>query len=458
MVRAGYTPLSRGDAEAHDPTVRHTDVAGSRHRRRWAWRRTRHTLGVKAAPGTERLVTPTFTALLTACVWYFLSTGMMLVAVPVFVTEELGGGAWGVGAAIGVSGLAAALLRVVAGPITDTKGRRWVMVFGSTIAGLSMLGLVVAGSVGVVVVLRALTGIGEAAFFVGAATALQDIAPEGRRAEATSYFSAVVYASMALGPLLAEWLIERFSFGVTWLAGAAFCGIGSLLALRAPQNRVPGPALSGLRSRPVLHPAAVGPGTVLVIGLLGFACFMTFAALWATEVGIGRAGNVFLLFAGSVLILRLLLARLPDRIGARTTTTIALVLSALGLAVMATWQAPGGAYVGSLVMAIGQSFLFPALFALVIQTAPAAERGQAVASFSISFDVAFGIGGFIAGAVATHLGGIPSAFWFGAAACVLALIVARAALPRTAGEILPVGDVPRPPRAGPDEVRRLRGS
>ena len=410
---------------------------------------------MRAAPGTERLVTPTFTALLTACIWYFVSTGMMLVAVPVFVSDELGGGDWGVGAAMGVSGLAAAVLRVVAGPITDTKGRRWVMVFGSSLAGLSMLGLVVADSVSTVVLFRALTGVGEAAFFVGAATALQDIAPEGRRAEATSYFSAVVYASMALGPLLAEWLIERFSFEVTWLVGAVFCGIGAILALRAPQNRIPATGTRQFFTRPILHPAAVRPGSVLMIGLLGFACFMTFAALWAREVGIAQAGNVFLLFAGTVLVLRLLMARLPDRLGARTTTTLALVFSALGLAVMATWRSPGGAYLGSAVLALGQSFLFPALFASVIQAAPEAERGQAVASFSISFDVAFGTGGFVAGAIATHFGGITSAFWFGAAACMLALLLARSTLPRSLSAALPTDDSPLPPRAGPDEAKRF---
>ena len=412
----------------------------------------------RPASETERLVTPTFTALLTACVWYFVSTGMMLVAIPVFVSEKLGGGNWGVGAAMGVSGLAAAVLRIVAGPITDTKGRRWVMVFGSSLAGVGMLGLVVADSVGTVVAFRALTGVGEAAFFVGAATALQDLAPEGRRAEATSYFSAVVYASMALGPLLAEWLIERFSFEVTWLVGTVFCGIGALLAVRAPQNRVPATGNRQFFSRPVVHPAAVRPGSVLVIGLLGFACFMTFAALWATEVGIRHTGSVFLLFAGAVLILRLLMARLPDRLGARTTTTVALIFSALGLAIMATWRAPGGAYVGSAVIALGQSFLFPALFASVIQSAPLAERGQAVASFSISFDVAFGSGGFIAGAVATHFGGITSAFWFGAAACCLALLLARGTLPRSSTVSLAADDAPLPPRAGPDEAKRFRGS
>lgn len=413
---------------------------------------------MRTPPRTERLLTPTLVALLTACIWYFFSTGMMLVAIPVFVSEELGAGKLAVGLAMGVSGLAAAVLRIVASGITDTKGRRWVMVFGSTVAGASVLGLLVADGVGTVVGLRALAGIGEATFFVGAATALQDAAPEGRRAEATSYFSAVVYASMALGPLLAEWLIERYSFRVTWLVISSFCGIGALLALRAPQNRVTAPGARTFFNRPLVHPAARRPGGVLLIGLLGFSTYLTFVVLWASEVGVDQAASLLLLFSGAVLVLRLLLARLPDRLGARTTTTVALAFSAVGLATLALWRAPGGAYLGSAVMALGQSFLFPALFAQVVRTTPATERGQAVASFSISFDVAIGSGGFVAGAVAASLGGIASAFWFGVLACVLALVLGRATLRRESGVAEPLGDVPPPPRAGPDQAWRLRGS
>lgn len=410
-----------------------------------------------ATPRAERLLTSTLVALLVACIWYFFSLGMMLVAIPVYVSTELGAGNLGVGLTMGSAGLAAAVLRIVAGPITDTKGRRWVMVFGATVAGISVLGLLFAGNVATVMGLRALTGVGEAAFFVGAATALQDVAPEGRRAEATSYFSAVVYASMALGPILAEWLIERFGFRVTWLVATAFCGIGALLALRAPQNRATAGGRT-LLARPLVHPAAVRPGGILLIGLLGFSCYLTFAALWATEVGMERAAALLLLFSGAVLILRLLLARLPDRLGARTTTTIALVFSAAGLIVLALWRTPAGAYSGSAVMALGQTFLFPALFTQVIQDAPTAERGQAVASFSIAFDVALGSGGFVAGAAAAHFGGITAAFWLGAAACAVSLVLARATLGRDTGTPSPLHDPAPPPRAGPDEARHLRGS
>ena len=415
-----------------------------------------------AAPETEPLLTPTLLAILAACVWYFFSLGMMLVAIPVFVSDELGEGNLEVGLAMGAAGVAAALLRVVAGGITDAKGRRWVMVFGSTVAAVSMLGLLFADNVPAVVALRALTGIGEAAFFVGAATALQDVAPEGRRAEATSYFSAVVYASMALGPMLAEWLIERFGFRAMWLAATAFCALGALFSVRAPQNRAAGPDTRAFFPRPLVHPAAIRPGSVLLIGLFGFSSFLTFAALWAGEVGVEQAASLLLLFSGAVLIMRLALARLPDRLGARTTTTIALLFSAVGLVIMALWRSPAGAYTGSAVMAFGQTFLFPALFAQVIENTPAAERGQAVASFSISFDVAIGTGGFVAGAVAANLGGIDSAFWFGAGACILALLLGRATLsPREDRPSAPGDapeDVPPPPRAGPEGLGRLRGS
>ena len=161
---------------------------------------------------------------------------------------------------------------------------------------------------------------------------------------------------------------------------------------------------------------------------MGFASFVTFAALWATDAGIARAGDVFVLLAATVLTVRVLTARVVDRIGARATATIALSASAAGLAVMALWQVPAGVYLGTVVLAVGQGFMFPALFTLVILAAPETERGQAVGAFSISFDLAFGLGGVLAGVVANGLGGIPAAFWFGAAACGLALIVARSIL------------------------------
>lgn len=392
-----------------------------------------------------------------ACIWYFLVTGMMFEAIPRFVRTTLGGEDWGVGAAVGIAGLAAALLRLPAGRLTDRKGRRWVLVLGSALAGTSMLGLLGAQSVSAVVGFRLLTGLGEAAYFVAAATALQDLAPASRRGEATSYFSGIAYVGFALGPVLAEWLIKRYSFDVVWLLAAGLSLIATVLSLRVPHNRSTALPDGRFWPKPLLHPAARAPGAVLLIGLMGFASFVTFAALWATDVGLARAGDIFVLMAATVMTVRLLTARVVDRIGARATATIALSASAAGLAVLALWQAPAGAYLGTVILAVGQGFMFPALFTLVILAAPETERGQAVGAFSISFDLAFGLGGFLAGAIANAFGGIPAAFWFGAAACGLALTVARSILPAPQG-VEGAATEPSPPEADPGPANRFRGS
>ena len=50
-------------------------------------------------------------------------------------------------------------------------------------------------------------------------------------------------------------------------------------------------------------------------------------------------------------------------------------------------------------MALGQCFLFPALFVLTVDRAPESERSHAIGSFSVAFDLAVGLGGFLVGAV-----------------------------------------------------------
>ncbi len=66
---------------------------------------------------------------------------------------------------------------------------------------------------------------------------------------------------------------------------------------------------------------------------------------------------------------------------------------------LAVWTEPVGVYVGAAILAVAQSFLFPALFALVVDDAPDAERSHAISTLSMFFDLAFGLGGPVIGLV-----------------------------------------------------------
>ena len=67
-------------------------------------------------------------------------------------------------------------------------------------------------SLAMVVALRLLQGVGEAAFFVAGFALLADLAPPERMGEALSYNSLGLYLGLAFGPPLGELLLESGGF------------------------------------------------------------------------------------------------------------------------------------------------------------------------------------------------------------------------------------------------------
>ena len=343
------------------------------------------------------LLTPRFVALVSGVTLYFLGLNMTLSVLPLFVEGELGGTDAQVGIAVSSFGLAAACIRPVIGPLGDRHGRQRLIVSGAIVAGLATIATATATSLGMVIAFRALAGLGEAAVFVGAASAAQDLATEERRGEAASYFSLAIYSSLFLGPPLGEWISETFGNDTAWvLAGglAVLAASTGIVAPGAPTEPPPKP-----ERRVLLHRAALRPGAVLFLGLLGYTGFLAFAALHAEEVGIANTGTVFTVFALVIIFLRIFAAKLPDQLGPIRTSRISLSCGAVGLAVLAVWTEPVGVYVGAAILAVAQSFLFPALFALVVDDAPDAERSHAISTLSMFFDLAFGLGGPVIGLV-----------------------------------------------------------
>ena len=343
------------------------------------------------------LLTPRFVALVSGVTLYFLGLNMTLSVLPLFVEGELGGTDAQVGIAVSSFGLAAACIRPVIGPLGDRHGRQRLIVSGAIVAGLATIATATATSLGMVIAFRALAGLGEAAVFVGAASAAQDLATDERRGEAASYFSLAIYSSLFLGPPLGEWISETFGTDTAWvLAGglAVVAASTGIVAPGAPAEPPPKP-----ERRVLLHRAALRPGAVLFLGLLGYTGFLAFAALHAEEVGIANTGTVFTVFALVIIFLRIFAAKLPDQLGPIRTSRISLSCGAIGLAVLAVWTEPVGVYVGAAILAVAQSFLFPALFALVVDDAPDAERSHAISTLSMFFDLAFGLGGPVIGLV-----------------------------------------------------------
>src|SRR5258705_13820577 len=133
------------------------------------------------------------------------------------------------GSAAGALAVTAALMRPWVGRTGDRAGRRRLVVTGSIVVAVSLVAYAVATSLLFFVAARLLTGVGEAMGFVGAATAVQDLAPHSRPAEAASYFSLAVWGGTGIGPVIAEWMRQDHGFDGAWDLAGTLCLLAAVL-------------------------------------------------------------------------------------------------------------------------------------------------------------------------------------------------------------------------------------
>ena len=350
-----------------------------------------------------RLVTPAFIGLGLAALAYFFADAVLIPTLPVYVSGPLGGGDVSVGIVVGAFSVSALLVRPWAGRLADRRGRVVPMVTGAAVFVLSVAGYGFAPSIPTLVVLRVLTGVGEALFFVGAATAMSDLAPSERRGEAMSLFSLSLYVGIAVGSLAGEWTAGLLGFGAASALAAAMGVAALVLAARVGDTRTPEPDASP-PSPQLIHRGAILPGVLLLAVVWGMAGFLAFVPLYARDLGLPGSSGLLFLFAAVVVAIRSLGARPPDRLGPRRATRAALALATLGLAVMGLWRAAPGLLGGTILLAIGVALATPAIFALALDGVPASERGSVMGTVSMSLDVALGLGPASLGLVAAAFG------------------------------------------------------
>jgi MFS family permease len=355
------------------------------------------------SPERARLLTPAFLVISAGSMAYFLSLGVLVPAVPLYVEGPLRGGEVAVGLAVGAFSISGFLFRPWAGRLGDRRGRRPIIVGGALLVALSVFGYLLANTPSVIVGLRFVTGIGEAFFFVGAASAVADLAPEDRRGEALSLFSLALYAGIGLGPILGEAAVEELGFGAAWIAAAALAMVAAALGLAVPETRADVEEEAG-DGQPLIHRGAIRPGVILWANLVAMAGFFAFLPLYAPEAGLEGSRLLFLLFSVVVIAVRSAGAKIPDRIGPRRASLGALICIAAGMLVLAAWPGAGGVIGGTVVLAVGQALAFPALMTLAMRGVPAAERGSLVGTFTAFVEVAFGLGPVLLGFVAAGFG------------------------------------------------------
>ena len=358
---------------------------------------------VRPAP----LLTPAFLLLAVADLAYFTAAGVAIFTLPLYVTGPLGSDEAGAGIAFGAFAVTALVLRPFAGRASDVHGRRPLLLGGALLAAVTMALTAHVDSLVMVVVLRLVLGVAEAAFFVAAFAALADLAPPSRTGEALSYNSLGLYLGLALGPLLGDFLVHTFGFTTSWYGAVLLLLLSAAVVLRLGETRAPRTADEPPAK--LIHRKAIPASLGFMTSVIAMGGFLAFATLHAESVGLTRTSIPIALYGGVVVVCRIVFAKVPDRLPSLPLGAAALATIAGGLLVMALWPSPAGALLGAALTALGVTFSTPAFFSAVFATATPSERGAAAGTASASLDLGLGGGPILLGFVAEGMG-IPWAF------------------------------------------------
>ncbi len=334
-------------------------------------------------PCVPRLLTAPFALLILAHFLASLGFASMLL-LPLYL-DWLGAGRAEIGGVMAAAAVGGLLSRPLVGAALDTLGRRRTLIAGHLMAviGLSMVWLIV--DMGPTAwVMRVLFGIGEGAMFAGYFTFAADLIPPQRRTEGIALFGVSGLLPLTVTPLATLTGVNPPDLRWFLPAVGVVVGASALLLLRIPEPSAAerprlswSAALAALRDRP-LWP--VWLATIIFSGMVGL--FMAFTTVVAQLRGVGFPTGLWLTYAGGAAAVRLVGARLPDRVGPTNMVAPSLACYILALHVAASAGGSGGFLVAGLLAGLGHGYCFPVLTSQVVGRTPDAYRGSAMSMFT----------------------------------------------------------------------------
>ncbi|GAA2658499.1 MFS transporter [Streptomyces lunalinharesii] len=347
---------------------------------------------------------------------------LLLSVVPAYAQSVPGRGSDQAGLVTGALMSATVGGELIAPWLAARCGHRMLLGAGLLLLGAPALVLTASQSMGWIVAVCLVRGLGFAFTLVAGGALTASLIPPERRGEGLALIGVMAGVPSLVGLPLGSWLALHTGYGPVCTAAALLALVSVVAVLGLPGREAaqgPSPGIfAGARSGTLGRPTAMFAVTAIGAGII-----VTFLPL---AVAPGRSGVVaaaLFVQPAAATASRWFAGRRADRSGAAGLVVPGLVVSAAGILVVTRTDFPVAVVMGAAVFGAGFGITQSATITLMYSRVPASGYATVSALWNIAYDAGMGIGAVGFGTVAGSTG-YPWAFALTALLMLTALVPA----------------------------------
>jgi len=338
-------------------------------------------------------------------------------------------------------------MNLVAGRLSDRRGRKGILLVGWAFALPYALIIIFATAWWQVIVANLFLGVNQALTWTMSVTAKIDLVGPTNRGLAVGVDESAGYVGVGLGGFAAGLLVSSYGLRPTpYLLALGVVALGVLVTLGPARETLPfarsESAAQAAQAAQAGNAAHAPTGThapapqlrrlaaymswhdrsMLAVCQAGFlnkfadSLVAAFFPLYLVRRGVSLAevGVLVGVYAWVWGLGQVAAGALADRIGRKAPITAGTFLTASGLALFVATSAHGAWFAGAALMGVGMALAYPNLITAVGDTADPAWRGGALGVYRLWRDGGYAVGPLLLGGIAV-VGGITAAIWAGVA-------------------------------------------
>lgn len=353
----------------------------------------------KAVQRRQKMYTKTFISVCVASLLFSASFNMLIPELPAYLTNM--GGAKYIGFIIGLFTLTAGFSRPFSGKLTDTLGRRPIMLFGVMVCIVCGMLYTVWLSVFGFLLLRLIHGFSTGFTPTATSTYVADVTPRERLGEAMGIQGIAFSIGLAIGPAIGSFVRLYFDYVGLFLTSSTMALLSMLLLWRLPETLKERKSFSWrtlkISRKEILSKDALPAGIVTLFTYVSLGVVLTLIPDWSGHLGVENRGTFFIVFALASLLVRFAAGSFSDRYGRTTVIFVGLLMLLATNLYLGVARTSSGLLFAAGLYGFAAGSVSPALNAWTIDLSKPHEKGRGMATMYIGLEAGIGLGALLSG-------------------------------------------------------------